>query len=40
MRFTPVLIVYLIVLTIAAIAVKELNRCTVELRQHKEENHE
>jgi len=40
MRFTPVLIVYLIVLAIAAIAVRELNRCTVELKNHKERAHE
>jgi len=40
MKFTPVLIVYAILLFITAIAVKELNKCTVELRQHKEQNHE
>jgi hypothetical protein len=39
-RFTPVLIVYAIILAIAAIAVKQLNKCTVELRNHKEQNHE
>ena len=35
MRFTPVIIVYMIVLMIAAIAVKQLNKCTVELQGYK-----
>ncbi len=40
MRFTPLILAYLVVLMIAAIAVRELNQCTVELRQHKEHKHE
>lgn len=37
MRFTPVLIVYCIIMFIAAVAVRELNKCTTELRKHKQE---
>jgi hypothetical protein len=40
MRFTPVIIVYIIVLLIAAIAVKELNKCTMELREYKNQTKE
>jgi hypothetical protein len=35
MKFTPVLIVYIIVLIIAIIAVKELNSCTQKLERYK-----
>lgn len=35
MRFTPVLIVYIILLMITAIAVKELNKCTMALEKYK-----
>jgi hypothetical protein len=34
MRFTPVLIVYIIVLIIAAIAAREMGKCTNERREH------
>lgn len=44
MRFTPVIIVYIVVLLIAAIAVKELNVCTAKLEKYRiriqEQNHE
>lgn len=35
MRFTPVIIVYIAVLAIAAIAVKQLNQCTTALNKYK-----
>lgn len=35
MRFTPILIVYLVILMITAVAVKQLNKCTVELEKYK-----
>lgn len=40
MKVLPILIIYAIVLGIAAVAVKELNQCTVELQKHKEHSHE
>lgn len=35
MKFTPILIVYCILLLITAIAVKELNKCTNILERYK-----
>ena len=35
MRFTPVLIVYLVLLMITAVAVRELNKCTTKLDKYK-----
>lgn len=43
MRLTPILIVYIVVLLIAAIAVKELNKCTQQLEKKiriQEKSHE
>lgn len=39
MRFAPILIVYSIVLLIAAIAVKQLNICTEDRRKHDKKYH-
>lgn len=35
MKFTPVILVYIIVLAIAAVAVRKLNQCTLELETSK-----
>jgi hypothetical protein len=35
MRFTPIIIIYAILLLIAAIAVKQLNVCTDKLRKNR-----
>lgn len=41
MRFTPILLIYCVLMFIAAIAVRELNKCTVELqKQIEDQTHE
>jgi len=39
MRFTPILIVYVIIMLIAATAMRQLNKCTEERREHDKKYH-